>query len=390
MPRHQQVTTCRRSGGPISRHCTCEACNLAMCAVCGAYEGGLTTDCPGTRISFDKQREVHETCLDYTDDRGWHQGAPMEHRSPRFTSTRLPPAAPRMDPRAIVAPTVDWAKIDQNKALQHDLTLRAIAWTLADRQCDDLSAALVRAKDDADALGSTEPDVQITKLERARASFQRACRRYEECDDEFRQTARRLVSALEDGHLQGHGTPVDPGAADPGAEAPREPDPGSDPGAADPRDPDPGADPGAADPRAADTFRTSSGEVVQLRDLALAASLNNPNIDEDEHVLLARAALAGDQTALDEFHGRTGLVLPVTEYRHKNAVRLHTVDEWILNEETTSAHAEARVVFLAGNSKFHDEAAIDATELVAWVLSPGGRAALARRGLSVTLPQREL
>lgn len=197
MTRHQQVTTCRLSGGPISRGCTCEHCNLAVCAVCGAYEGGLTTDCPGTRINFDRQREVYETCLDYTADRGWHQGERMEHRSPRFTSTRLPPTAPRMDPRAIVAPTVDWAKIDQNKALQHELTLRAIAWTLADRQCDDLSATLVRAKDEVDGAGDTTPHVLLAKLEGARTNFQHACQRIEECDDEFHQAARKLVDALE-------------------------------------------------------------------------------------------------------------------------------------------------------------------------------------------------
>lgn len=194
MPRHQQVTTCRRSGGPISRHCTCEHCNLSVCAVCGAYEGGLTTDCPGIRIDFDKQLEVYETCFDYTDSRGWHQGAPVEHRHPRFTSTRLPPTAPRKDPRSIVAPTVDWVRVDQNKALQHELTLCAIAWILADRQCDDLSVALVRAKDKAVAPEDPEPNVLLAG---ARANFQHACRRVEECDDELRQVARKLVDALE-------------------------------------------------------------------------------------------------------------------------------------------------------------------------------------------------
>jgi len=196
MPRHQQVTTCRRSGGPISRGCTCEHCNLSMCGVCGAYEGGLTTDCPGTNVDFDKQREVYETCLDYTDARGWHLGAPMDHRSPRFTSTRLPPTAPRTDPRAIIAPSINWAKVDQNRALQHELTLRAIAWTLADRQCDDLSAALVCIKDEANGV-HTEPNILLSKLEEARTNFRLACRRVEECDDELRQAARELVDALE-------------------------------------------------------------------------------------------------------------------------------------------------------------------------------------------------
>lgn len=181
MPRHQQVTTCRRTNGPISRGCTCEHCNLAICAVCGAYEGGLTTDCPGTRVAFKQQCEVHETCLDYTDSRGWHQGERMENRSPRFLNTRLTPTAPRRDPRATVAPSIDWTKVDQNKALQHELTLRAIDWTLADRECDRLSAALNQVKD---------------AFEEVQTNFQQACRRVEECDDEFRQAARRLVDAL--------------------------------------------------------------------------------------------------------------------------------------------------------------------------------------------------
>jgi hypothetical protein len=167
-----------------------------MCGVCGAYEGGLTTDCPGAKIAFDKQREVYETCLDYTDARGWHLGTPMDHRSPRFTSTRLPPTAPRTDPRAIIAPSIDWAKVDQNRALQHELALRAIAWTLADRQCDDLSAALVCVKDEASGV-HTEPDILLSKLEEARTNFRLACRRVEECDDELRQAARELVDALE-------------------------------------------------------------------------------------------------------------------------------------------------------------------------------------------------
>lgn len=196
MPRHQQVTTCLRNGGPVSRGCTCEHCNLSVCAVCGAYDGGLTTDCPGAKIDVNKQREVYETCLDYTDERGWHMGEQMNHRSPRFTSTRLPPTAPRTDPRTIIAPSIDWTKVDQNRALQHELALRAIAWTLADRQCDDLSAALVLVKEEANT-GNTEPDVLLAKLEEARTNFQQACRHVEECDDAFRQAARKLVDALE-------------------------------------------------------------------------------------------------------------------------------------------------------------------------------------------------
>jgi exonuclease VII small subunit len=165
--------------------------------VCGAYEGGLTTDCPGTRSDFDKQREVYETSLDYTDDRGWHQGERMAQRSPHFKATRLPPKPPEVDPRTIVASMVDWTKVDRNEALQHELTLKAIAWVLADRSCDDLSAVLARAKDEADSHEDAEPGLLLDKLEDARVNFQRGCQHVEARDEEFRQAARKLVDALE-------------------------------------------------------------------------------------------------------------------------------------------------------------------------------------------------
>jgi hypothetical protein len=193
MPRHQQVTTCRRNGGPILRRCTCEHCNLPMCSVCGASGDALTTDCPGTKVAFDKQCEALETCLDYTDDRGWHQGVSAGRRSPRFMNTKIPPPPPRTDPRTIIAPTIDWTKVDQNKALQHELTLLAIDWALADRQCDDLSAKLVSAKDAPLTPGETGSN----SLESIQESFQSACRRVEACDDELKQAARKLVTALE-------------------------------------------------------------------------------------------------------------------------------------------------------------------------------------------------
>jgi hypothetical protein len=134
-------------------------------------------------------------------------------------------------------------------------------------------------------------------------------------------------------------------------------------------------------------FRTSKDEIVKRSDLTSAAALNDSNVDEDEHVMRARAALAGEQTALDEFHDRTGLVLSgVTEHRHKKEVRLLTVDEWILNEEEGTAYAEAHVVFSVWNPRAQDSMYIDTAELVTWVLSPEGRAAFARRGIAVVIP----
>ncbi len=88
MSAHKQVTTCLRGGGPLSKFCGCYHCTLACCSVCGGYEGSLTTDCPGGPVAMRKQREVYESDLDYTDERGWHQsGVGMSQRSPRFAPT---------------------------------------------------------------------------------------------------------------------------------------------------------------------------------------------------------------------------------------------------------------------------------------------------------------
>lgn len=208
MPHHKQVTTCRKSDGPVSKMCTCEHCTLSICAVCGSGEGTLTTDCPGTKVAYDRQQEVFETNLDYTDERGWHlepSGAnePLVRRSPRFEDTKMPPEPPRIDPRTLAAPSIDWARVDRTMDLQHDLTLKAIAWVLADRACED-SAASERLAQEATAhlRGKSQLDVhdqeRMAALERLKIDFQIACRRVEKCDDEFRQTARRLVAELEE------------------------------------------------------------------------------------------------------------------------------------------------------------------------------------------------
>jgi hypothetical protein len=94
MARHKQVTTCRKTGGPLSDRCSCEHCTLAVCSVCGGYEGSLTTDCSRETLSFDRQKEIYETNLDYVESRGWHQGEPMQRRSPLFEGG--PPHCPIM------------------------------------------------------------------------------------------------------------------------------------------------------------------------------------------------------------------------------------------------------------------------------------------------------
>lgn len=187
MPRHQQITTCRRTGGPLSKHCSCEYCCLSVCSVCGGAEGSLTTDCPGTRVNADRHQEVYETNLDYTDSQGWHLTTAW--RSPHFKRTEISADPPRADPRAAVAPAIDWTAIDRHADLQHELTQKAIAWVLADRDCEDRSAALARVQE--------APDVQRADLKDKDVDFKLACRRVETADSEFRQVARRIVEALE-------------------------------------------------------------------------------------------------------------------------------------------------------------------------------------------------
>jgi hypothetical protein len=94
MARHKQVTTCRKTGGPLSDRCSCEHCALAVCSVCCGFEGGLTTDCSRETLSFDRQKEIYETNLDYVESRGWHQGEPMQRRTPLFEGR--PPHRPIM------------------------------------------------------------------------------------------------------------------------------------------------------------------------------------------------------------------------------------------------------------------------------------------------------
>lgn len=200
MPRHQQVTACRK-GGPVSKGCNCEHCSLAVCAVCGGGEGTLTTDCPGTKVDHDRQQEVYETNLDYTDDRGWHLAS--ERRSPRFAVTRIQPEPPpSADPRTLLAPGVDWARVDRTLDLQHDLILKGIAWVLADRVAENQSAICTRLEDE---IAGRDPDRQVQELQKklkdATADFRITNQRAEKCDDEFRQAMRQLVATLEQGSV---------------------------------------------------------------------------------------------------------------------------------------------------------------------------------------------
>ena len=45
----------------------CNYCNLFVCANCGAFEGGLPTECPGYFIGADKADEVYAGKVDFID-----------------------------------------------------------------------------------------------------------------------------------------------------------------------------------------------------------------------------------------------------------------------------------------------------------------------------------
>jgi len=231
MPRHKQVTTCRRTDGPVSKHCPCEHCALSVCSVCGGGEGSLTTDCPGVKIDGDRQQELCETKLDYTDDRGWHLA--VMRRSPRFEAPKAnaDPAAicqacgarcpPNLGPtygcqvcgnQSVKAPdalagqpTTDWTHVDRTTALKDVLAQKGIAWVLAERIAEQHSADLGRAQNAVAERtllsGGAPPDARAqdlhAKLERAKIDFHLADQRAVCCDDEFHQAARQLVTALE-------------------------------------------------------------------------------------------------------------------------------------------------------------------------------------------------
>ncbi len=98
--RHVHVTNCLK-GGKVSQCCSCYHCTLAVCSRCGAFEGGLTTHCPGERVGADTAQAVYTTKLDYLTDRGWHMSdGGMRSRGPLFASQ--PAAGQDLDGEGLV------------------------------------------------------------------------------------------------------------------------------------------------------------------------------------------------------------------------------------------------------------------------------------------------
>lgn len=53
--------------GCIREDCggTCMGCNIPTCTVCGAYEGGLATECPGARTTTEQDDAVYAGKIDF-------------------------------------------------------------------------------------------------------------------------------------------------------------------------------------------------------------------------------------------------------------------------------------------------------------------------------------
>lgn len=51
----------------VREKCTDSECNETcfVCSVCGAYEGGLATECPGSKIHYEVQKAIHEGKIDF-------------------------------------------------------------------------------------------------------------------------------------------------------------------------------------------------------------------------------------------------------------------------------------------------------------------------------------
>jgi hypothetical protein len=159
--------------------------------VCGASEGSLTSDCPGKLVDPERQREVFETKLDYTEARGWHLAS--RTREPKIE-----------DPQPGVALSIDPRAGEHATHLGRELMLKAIAWVLADRICEERSSALTLLEDVAGPLLrppfrdlSIAELKQLEQLKQAKIDFQSTSQEEDRCNDEFRQTARKLVDTLE-------------------------------------------------------------------------------------------------------------------------------------------------------------------------------------------------
>jgi hypothetical protein len=97
MPLHKAEPYCLKDKSTKTHDCcSCQHCTLAVCRVCGQYEGGLTQDCPGVKMASGVGALVYEGGLDYSDAKGWFVHAP-EDMTPSRKGFR---PGPRFEPTA--------------------------------------------------------------------------------------------------------------------------------------------------------------------------------------------------------------------------------------------------------------------------------------------------
>jgi hypothetical protein len=67
MPKHIYYDGCESGdcGGG------CHLCCLAVCKVCGLFEGALTTDCPGHFTIHEQSERIYQGKMDFRDSEGW-------------------------------------------------------------------------------------------------------------------------------------------------------------------------------------------------------------------------------------------------------------------------------------------------------------------------------
>lgn len=84
---HVRESRCLVSDRPVCAYCSCWHCTICVCGACGAYEGGLTTECPGECVDVGTTLAVYKAKLDYTVERGWHLlDESIRTRQPLFTA----------------------------------------------------------------------------------------------------------------------------------------------------------------------------------------------------------------------------------------------------------------------------------------------------------------
>lgn len=54
MKEHQYINGCKNKCG------SCNLCCLAVCSICGLYEGALTTHCPNRPVSFEESEVIYQ------------------------------------------------------------------------------------------------------------------------------------------------------------------------------------------------------------------------------------------------------------------------------------------------------------------------------------------